>query len=56
MAKDRIMTFPNEATLNKKIIESMAFHKKDAVKFGLPIFSSDDFRTKRRVIFQYNKK
>ena len=45
----------NNQFSNKKIIESMAFHKKDAVKFGLPIFSSDDFRTKRRVIFQYNK-
>lgn len=45
----------NNQFSNKKIIESMEFQKKDAVKFGHPIFSSDDFRTKRRVIFQYNK-
>ena len=40
--------------LTKKLLSLWNF-KKDAVKFGHPIFSSDDFRTKRRVIFQYNK-
>lgn len=45
----------NNQYSNKKIIESMEFHKKDEIKFGLPIFNYGDNRSKRRVIFQYNK-
>ncbi len=45
----------NNQFSNKKIIESMEFQKKDNVKFGLPIFKSEESKTKRRVIFQYNK-
>ena len=45
----------NNQFSNKKIIESMEFQKKDDIKFGLPIFKYDETKTKRRVIFQYNK-
>lgn len=40
---------------NQKIIETMKFHKKDAVKFGEAMFKSDDDKTKRRVIFEYTE-
>lgn len=40
---------------NQKIIETMKFHKKDAVKFGEAMFKSDDEKTKRRVIFEYTE-
>jgi hypothetical protein len=45
----------NNQFSNKKIIESMEFQKKVDIKFGLPIFKYDETKTKRRVIFQYNK-
>ena len=33
----------------------MQFNRSDEVKFGQAIFKGDDDKTKRRVIFQYNK-
>ena len=46
----------NDMFSNKKIIESMYINKKNNVEFGFPIFSFPDGKTKKRVIFQYNKK
>lgn len=40
---------------NQKIIETMKFHKKDAVKFGEAMFKEDGEKTKRRVIFEYTE-
>lgn len=45
----------NNMMSNKKIIETMQFHKTDKVKFGHAIFKEEDGKTKRRVVFQYNK-
>ena len=45
----------NNRMSNKKVIETMAFQGKDKIKFGFPIFKSDE-DTKRRVVFQYSKK
>lgn len=45
----------NNMMSNKKIIETMQFHRTDKVKFGQAIFRSEDDKNKRRVIFQYNK-
>ena len=45
----------NDMFSNKKIIESMVFNKKNKVQFGEPIFKYSDGKTKKRVIFQYNK-
>ena len=45
----------NNRMSNKKIIETMSFQGQDKIKFGLPIFKQDE-DTKRRVVFQYNKK
>lgn len=45
----------NTMLSNKKIIETMKFHKKDQVKFGEAMFKSDDDKTKRRIIFEYTK-
>ena len=46
----------NDMFSNKKIIESMYINKKNNVEFGFPIFSFPDGKTKKRVVFQYNKK
>ncbi len=46
----------NNKFSNKKIIESMSFQNRDIIKFGLPIFEYSSNKTKRRVIFQYNKR
>jgi hypothetical protein len=45
----------NDMLSNKKIIETMKFHKKDRLKFGEAMFKSDEEKTKRRVIFEYNE-
>ena len=45
----------NNKFSNKKIIETMSFQNNGNVKFGLPYFTYPNGKTKRRVIFQYNK-
>lgn len=45
----------NNMMSNKKIIETMQFNRTDKVKFGQAIFRAEDDKSKRRVIFQYNK-
>jgi len=45
----------NNKFSNKKIIETMSFQNNGNIKFGLPCFSYPNGKTKRRVIFQYNK-
>ena len=45
----------NDMISNKKIIETMQFYRRDKVKFGQPIFRSDEDKNKRRVIFEYSK-
>lgn len=45
----------NDMLSNQKIIETMKFHKKDKLKFGEAMFKSDEEKTKRRVIFEYNE-
>ena len=45
----------NNMFSNKKIIESMVISKKNKIQFGVPIFKYPDGKTKKRVIFQYNK-
>jgi len=45
----------NNKFSNKKIIETMSFQSNGNIKFGLPYFSYPNGKTKRRVVFQYNK-
>lgn len=45
----------NDMFSNKKVIECMTFSNKNIIQFGSPIFKYPDGKTKRRVIFQYNK-
>lgn len=45
----------NNMLSNKKVIETMKFYRSDRVKFGEAMFKSEEEKTKRRVIFQYNK-
>jgi len=45
----------NNKYSNKKIIETMSFQNKGNIKFGFPYFIYPEGKTKRRVIFQYNK-
>ncbi|CAG5079856.1 hypothetical protein [Parvicella tangerina] len=45
----------NDMVSNKKIIETMRFHKKDNLKFGEAMFREDGEKTKRRVIFTYTE-
>ena len=45
----------NDMFSNKKVIETLIFKKKNLPQFGVPIFNYKDGKTKRRVIFQYNK-
>ena len=45
----------NDMFSNKKIIETMYITKKNKIQFGFPIFNYPDGKTKKRVIFQYNK-
>ena len=46
----------NDMFSNKKVIESMTINKKNKIQFGNSIFKYPDGKTKKRVIFQYNKK
>ena len=45
----------NDMFSNKKVIETLIFKKKNLPQFGVPIFNYPSGKTKRRVIFQYNK-
>lgn len=45
----------NNKFSNKKIIETMSFQSNGNIKFGLPYFIYPNGKTKRRVVFQYNK-
>ena len=45
----------NNKFSNKKIIEIMSFQSNGNIKFGLPYFIYPNGKTKRRVVFQYNK-
>ena len=45
----------NNKFSNKKIIEIMSFQSNGNIKFGLPYFTYPNGKTKRRVVFQYNK-
>ncbi len=45
----------NNKFSNKKIIETMSFQSNGNIKFGLPYFTYPNGKTKKRVVFQYNK-
>ena len=45
----------NDMFSNKKIIESMYINKKNKIDFGISMFKYPSGKTKKRVIFQYNK-
>ncbi len=45
----------NDMLSNKKIIETMKFHKSDRLKFGEAMFKEDGEKTKRRIIFEYTE-
>tara|TARA_Y100001933_G_scaffold263945_1_gene327503 strand:+ start:958 stop:1809 length:852 start_codon:yes stop_codon:yes gene_type:complete len=45
----------NDMFSNKKVIECLTFNKKDRIQLGNSIFNYPDNKSKKRVIFQYNK-